>query len=280
MPLIINNDPTLPTSYQGDDHPLIKVDRDCVHCPLGKVRVARNQRAAAEEGNNDCSLVVPGAGPDDLNNVKLICVSDFAGHYEAASGIPFFDTHQDKGDRHKNGLVRDYNAGCYLRKSLMDLFGLNSYTQCWLTNAIKCDPGKRKPVFTNIKDCSLRWLKGELELLDQHVPAAPILILGGVAFDAVKYLYRGQANLTSLSASRRRTDIRLGKHPAVFTLNPAKPARCAPRIETEVRYNNGVTRIKRNEWIPETLALPGSPTYSFRQDLACLLPFLNSQSKT
>jgi hypothetical protein len=267
----------LPSAYCNEPHPIIPIDAHCTLCPLGKVRNARNAAQALED-KPEYSLVVPGAGPDDLSQVRLIVISDFAGHYEASNGQPFFDTHKHMGATYKKGLVRPYNAGGYLRMMLGRMYGLDTYNDCWLTNALKCDPGKRKPLINvHVKPCALRWLRLELQHLDEVAPQVPILVAGGTAFESMKLLYKDQAQTLDnfkLNGCRRRTDIRLGKHPAVFTLNPARPARCAPRLETEVRYSKGQYVVRKNEWINPELYLPGSPGYSFVQDLLILREFL------
>ena len=270
-------DSGLPSVYYGEEHPIIKINPDCKHCPLGPVRIHRNA-AQAEEENPQYSHVVPGAGPDDLTQVKLIVISDFAGHWEALNKYPFFDTHAESGDRFKKGLLRSYNAGGYLRMILKKIYGLDTYHDVWMTNALKCDPGKRKPIVnTHVKPCALRWLKIELEHLEEYVPGVPLLIAGTTAFEAMKLLYKDQANLLNslkLNGCRRRNDIRLGRRPAVFTLNPARPARCAPKFESDVRYVKDKYVVRKNDWVPPELYLPGSPNYSFVQDLLFLREFL------
>jgi hypothetical protein len=265
----------LPSVYCGDKHPVIPIDKHCMHCSLGAVRENRNKQ---QENDAEYSQVVSGAGPDDLSNIKLIVVSDFAGHWEAISGYPFFDTHKASGERFKNGLLRAYNAGGYLRMVLSMLYGLDTYNEVWLTNALKCDPGKRKPLInTHVKPCVLRWLKLELEHITEVVPNVPILVAGTTAFEAVKLLYKEQEsflNSLKLNGCRRRKDIYLGTHPAVFTLNPARAARCTPRFESEVKEVKGQYKVKTNNWIDPTLYLPGSPNYSFIQDLLILQHFL------
>jgi hypothetical protein len=267
----------LPSAYCGEPHPIIPINTGCMGCQLGYVRTARNAQQAEEE-NPQYSHVVPGAGPDDLSKVRLIVVSDFAGHWEALNKYPFFDTHKASGERFKKGLLRPYNAGGYLRMILNKLYGLDTYHDCWLTNALKCDPGKRKPlVNTHVKPCTLKWLKIELEHLEEHCPKIPMLIAGTTAFEALKLLYKEHSGMLSdlkLNGCRRRKDIVIGGRHVVFTLNPARPARCAPRFESNVRYKDGQYVVKKNDWVPPELYLPGSPNYSFVQDLLILRDFL------
>lgn len=275
--MFIINDQNLPSVYCGEPHPIIPINTSCKLCPLGYIREQRNTQEAEKE-NPQFSHVVPGAGPDDLSQVKLIVISDFAGHWEALNKYPFFDTHRESGERFKKGLLRPYNAGGYLRMILNKIYGLDTYKDCWFTNALKCDPGKRKPLISkHVKPCALKWLKLELQHLEEHCPTAPLLIAGSTAFEALKLLYKEHAGMLSdlkLNGCRRRKDIVIGGRPTVFTLNPARAARCAPRFESDVRYKNSQYIVKRNEWIPPELYLPGSPNYSFVQDLLILREFL------
>jgi hypothetical protein len=267
-----------PTRYLAGDHPIIRCDTKCTICPLGKVREARNKKATEANMANDgsrrtepLSLVAPGAGPDDVNDVKLIVISDFSGHWEAANGEPFWDTRRgENGDRLKSGLLRPYNAGGYIRYKLNQIYGLNTYDDCWVTNVLKCDPGARKPLLhTHVKPCVLSWLKLELETLPSTVP---MLVCGSLAFRGLRLLYPKVLDGMGLNDCRRRSDLKLGRHPTVFTLNPARPARCEPRIESTTKYKKGNNVVTSNQWL--TPYLPGSPSWSFHQDLLMLKPYL------
>lgn len=266
---------TLPPSYCGNPHGLISFDKNCTACSVGEYR--EKQNAKLEEGKPR-SYATGGAGPEDLTQVKLILVSDLSGHYEALAGYPFVDISNEKGERNKKGLLNPHNAGGFIRMALELMYGLDTYNEVWCTNALKCDPGAKKPLFnTQTKPCVMRWLQNEFTYLDEYCPTAPILIAGGTAFEAIKLIYPVEAKLLNerkLNGCRRRSDITLGRHPAVFTLNPARAARCEARIETEVQYRRGLLQITKNDWLYP--ALPGSPLYSYIEDLKFLRPYLTS----
>ncbi len=262
-----------PGTYLGNSHPLIAFNRDCVACSAGAKREYYNGQKEEKEPKEKA---VSGAGPDDLSQVKLIVISDFAGPYEATSGYPFVSNRDGQSDRLKNGLLRSNNAGAFLRMALEMMFNLDTYHDVWCTNAMKCNPGKNKPLFsTQVKPCSQLWLQNELLVLDQFVPTVPILVAGGTAFEAVKCIYPEEGKLLNelkLNGCRRRTNLTLGQHPAVFTLNPSRAARCEPKIETGYKLKKGRVHVTSNDWLYPPL--PGSPLYSYLKDLRCLRPFL------
>lgn len=266
-----------PRTYLKQLHLTIKFDPKCVKCDLGKKREYYNNEAKKD---TDKTCAVGGAGPDDLSQVKLICISDFPGHYESrqSTAHPLVDIIEETGERLKTGMLRSNNAGSFLRMALKIMYKLDTYNDCWVTNALKCDPGKNKPLFnTQVKPCSMLWLSTELYELDQHVPNCPILVAGNQAFKAICFLYKEESvylEKLKLNGCRRRTDLTLGEHPAIFTLNPARAARCEPKIETGLKTKHGQVYPTRNEWLYPPL--PGSPLYSYIQDLQCLSPFLTN----
>jgi hypothetical protein len=269
----MNNETARPGTYLGASHPLIPFDRTCRACSAGDKREYYNGQ---KEENQPKEFAVGGAGPDDLSKVKLIVISDFTGPYEATTGYPFVSNREGQDERQKNGLLRSNNAGGFLRMALEMMFGLDSYHDVWCTNAMKCNPGKNKPLFnTQVKKCAQLWLQNELLVLDDYVPTIPILVAGGTAFETVCLLYPEEGKYLAsqkLNNCRRRTDLTLGQHPAVFTLNPSRPARCEPKMETGYKLKKGRVHITNNDWLYPPL--PGSPLYSYLRDLRCLKPFL------
>lgn len=251
-------------------------DPDCRHCTLGKMRAAYN---SSKEEHQPIEYSVGGSGPRDLTKVRLIVISDFCGAYEAQNQIPQFDSRTIKNEyqtnkRAKTTLLNSLNAGATMRMALQLMYGLNTYNDCWITNAVKCNPMKVNIIVsTHLKPCMTKWMSPELAILDHFCPEAPMLIAGGVAFNAINLQYP-QLGLKNLNSCRRRGDIRIGKRPVIFTDNSAKAARSQPKIESEggVRHKNGRITITKNEWLFPVL--PGTPVYSFIEDLKFLSPYL------
>ena len=165
-----------------------------------------------------------------------------------------------------------------MRMALELMYGLDTYHDTWITNALKCDPGKRKPLESqHLKPCATQWLGSELALLNEYAPTVPLLIAGPQAFRALKILYpKETSRMKSLgfNGCRRRGDLRVYSRPVVMCDNPARAARSEPKIETRVGYGKEGWKVTRNEWLYPTL--PGSPIHSFIQDLKFLKPFLES----
>lgn len=243
-------------TYRGEPHALIPFDRNCQNCDLH---------------SSEANQCVGGAGPDDLNQVKLILVSDYIGHYEKQMGFPMA-TNEEKRQESKSPVKPRRNAGGMMRLLLDLAFGLDTYNEVWTTNALKCDPGK-KDYSKAIASCSLKWLQQELLVLDQFVPAVPILAAGKVAHAAISLLYP-EANLpNSLQDCRRRGDLRAGDHPLCFTSNPAGAAKSEPRLVTRVgRTKSGKAKVLEcHDWWPP---LEGSPIWHTCQDLRLLVDYL------
>lgn len=258
----------LPLTYQQQAHPTVPCDKNCKLCPLGKM--AEN-------------VPIFGAGPDKLEDVKLIIISDHPGYYERKSGFPLYNNDVDR--QHKSygkdatSKILDWrNAGGYMRAFLNENFGLDSYTDTWVTNVVKCDRMKEKTLneSKHIAPCVTQWLIPELNLLDEAVPNAPILIAGTSAYRGFK---RVDATLkrtlpNSVHDVRRRTDIRWRNHPVVFTMNPAAVCKLDWRIETSV----GLTPTEKYRVLNAQFwhnDLPRSPARVFKDDLLVLKEFLN-----
>lgn len=262
-------------TYLPNNHPKIKHNEECTHCTLGLNRV-RHNKVHEEEENFVKQLSVGGAGPEDLTKVKLIVVSDYPGHYECVSREPMHDATKDRAAR-KRGLLQPYNAGGYLRMSLQLMYKLDTYEDCWITNAIKCNPNQLKAIDNqHTRPCSTRWLNMELKALDEYVPQVPILVLGNQALAGVCHVYGKQAahiNKLKVNGCRNREDLKVGEHPLVVTFNPAVAARSLPKIETAIKYNSrNEVVITSNEWLYPVL--PGSPVDLFIKSLYPLAPYL------
>jgi hypothetical protein len=273
---------TMTTYLSNGVHPEIKYLKDCRKCQLGINRAEHNQRVL-ERGDDDDSrssdqeeYCVGGAGPHDLTKVKLIVISDYPGHFEVLHNQPMYDIRESRDERRK-GLLQSKNAGAILRTGLSLMYGLDTYTECWITNAIKCNPKTVTPSDNaHLKVCAFSWLSSELFILDNYVPKCPILVAGSKAFQAVKFIYKEEREFLEsrgLHGCRRRKDIKLGEHPAVFTFNPAVAARSEPRIETTVKSSKGRLWVNHNDWLYPLL--PGSPLQKFIDDLRMLEDFVD-----
>lgn len=257
------DDSNLPTTYrEGTEyHPFIKFSRTCTACYLGE------------------GFAVGGAGPDDLTDVKLIVVSDHIGAYERKVDYPFYDNDSDRQPRRQRNrrqtVLGFRNAGSMLRYVLSAQFGLDTYNEVYLTNAIKCEPTKQKADEKHAKVCVRTWLLNEFATLDLYAPTAPVLIAGNMAFRGLKYLQPELANSLgkSLHVCRRTNHHRLNDHPLVFTVNPAVPARAEFRIERQVSVNSA--NKYQVDSVEVLSPLPGSPVWAFYQDIELLRPFLS-----
>lgn len=262
------------TYCKSGEHPLIKHNINCELCALGKNRIRHNE-VHIEDENVPTQYSVGGAGPDDLSKIKLIVISDLVGHYECMSNEPMHDISQDREER-KRGLLQPLNAGAFMRMSLSLMYGLDTYNDCYITNAIKCNPNQLKPLEnTHMRPCASAWLNSELHILDKYAPEVPILCAGSMAFKALCFIYKDEAKRIGAikhNNCRRRKDLKLGGHPLVVTFNPAVAARSMPKIETTVKETKSGITPTRNEWLfPQ---LPGSPVDRFIKDLYPLAQYL------
>lgn len=259
---------------KSGEHPLIKHNPDCAVCALGKNRIRHNE-VHIEDEKVPTQYSVGGAGPEDLSKVRLIVISDLVGHYECLSNEPMHDIRDDRDER-KRGLLQALNAGAFMRMSLNLMYKLNTYSDCWITNAIKCNPNQLKPLENNhMRPCASQWLNKELHILDEYVPEVPILCAGSMAFKALCFIYKNEsAHLSKIGHNncRRRKDLKIGSHPLVVTFNPAVAARSMPKIETEIKETKSGIHPCRNEWLfPQ---LPGSPVDKFIKDLYPLAQYI------
>jgi len=258
---------------KSGEHPLLRHDSNCEKCELGKNRVRHNE-AHISEKNFIPQVSVGSGGPDKLEDVKLIVLSDVIGHYESISNEPMHDISSDRPAR-KKGLLQSLNAGAFMRMTLELMFNLDTYHEVIFTNAIKCSPNQLKPLETHIRSCTSQWLNSELYIFDEHIPEVPLLIAGTMAFKGICHAYKEKASLLSsigFNNCRRRKDLKINDRPIVVTNNPVSPARSMPKIETAVKTVKGKTVITYNEWLfPQ---LPGSPVDRFIKDLYPLTPYL------
>lgn len=253
---------TLGRTYEGEPHPDIHFDSDCRACGLCK----------GTEGQ-----AVGGAGPDDLSKVRLIVISDHPGYYEVENGYPFYPN--DKERANPRGLPKFLSAGAYLRRVLYRNLGIDSWSEAWLTNAVKCNPQNKKDSITIkdsfTKECVRLWLSPELITLHEISPNVPVLVLGRHALNAVKYvdppLKKTLGN--KLKKLTREVHTLWESHPLVFSVNPAAAADAEFRMEQERGYymKDNLRKIKSIRTFPP---LVGSPQWIFEKDLDILKPLL------
>jgi uracil-DNA glycosylase family 4 len=242
----------IPTSYGLEEHPLFKFNRECSDCSLS-------------------NKAVGGCGPLDLTLVKLIVISDYPGFYEKAKGQVFVNNQirnkNDTDDKRNEWL----NAGALLRSCLVNMFKLNTYNDCYMTNVIKCDPGKNLVTANHLKVCS-KYIKEELNQLDLYCPKAPILIAGTKAFKSLKQLMPDLMSTNyGLQDCRRREGLFYNDHPLVFTMNPAACSKATMRIETEVYTYDKLVYVPTYTNYP---ILEGNPINVFCRDIELLNKYL------
>lgn len=238
----------------------IPFETNCTRCDIGR-----------EKGNDKKCTAVGGAGPQDLSQVRLIVISDHAGWYEEQEGVPFVHKQEFMKRQGKKNIDPIRNAGAILRDMLHEIFGLDTYQEVYMTNVLKCNPAKVTPVDRHYRICS-SWMESEFLVLDEHRPEVPILIAGA---RATKVLHRTfpdfKEGKNGINYLRRRDDVKIRNHPAIFTFNPAQVARSEPRIETVANTKN--KRVKDSDWMYPPL--PGSPTDIMIRDLEYLASYLS-----
>lgn len=251
-----------PKTYIGEEHPIINFDKNCTACNLCK----------GTEGR-----AVGGAGPDNLENVKLIVFSDHPGHYEVEHGYPFYDNDTERANAKR--LPKFYSAGAYIRKVLYRNLGIDSWSEVWSTNVTKCNNQNGKDTVTikdsYIKECVRKWLNNEIATLHEYNTQTPILALGRHTLTAVKYLDSslGKELGNSLKKQTRQVYYLWGSHPLVFSVNPAAVADAEFRQETERGYymKNDIKKINSIQKFPP---LFGSPQWIFDRDIETIKPFI------
>lgn len=250
------------SSYRDGEHPTIFFDRRCSACALST------------------GYAVGSAGPDDLSKVKLIVISDYPGPYETEKGWPQVPNSLIVAEQKKRKQLPPFrNSGQLIRDKLTELFHLDTWSEVWFTNAVRCDPnymGRKNTVSdtSHLRVCVERWLRPELQILERVKPTVPILCAGAKAVTALKQLYgHNLPTDLKLANGRRKKGLVAGTHPVVITFNPAAVARCEPRIETSIGVNRrkGLLEVNNVKFLPN---LVGSPGWVFEQDLLLLKPYL------
>ena len=240
---------TIPKDY-GKPIEGLNFDTKCTDCAL----------------SNGCSI--PGS-ITNLNNLKLIVISDYPGHYETKYRYLMWDNELVRGKTYKGSkrIPSWPNAGNYIRR-LLEQFGLDTYSDVYFTNAIKCNPEQNKPKELHIKSCS-KWLNTELSILESKgYINTPILVAGTTAFKSLKHL--GEKSLESLSFKDcRRRVIYVKSHPTVVVANPAAVCSSTFRIENRIVYDpRQLTSVR------ELPPIPGSPIWNYQKDLELIKCYL------
>lgn len=201
----------------------------------------------------------------DLTQLKLIVISDHPGYYEVKNKYCMYDNAKE---RQKNPLAR-MNAGAYLRQ-IIESWNINSHTEVYYTNAVKCEPGNKTVLDAHINLCRRKWLLPELIKLDSLCPTAPILICGTNAFNSMRSLMKETMIDDKASLNKyRRQILHYNQHPVVATFNPSSVAGSIPRIETQ-----DITKLNTIDSVIDLPPLPVSPTTIYLADLQILKDLL------
>lgn len=238
----------------------IPINRDCTACTLA------------------CGTSISGRGPDDLSQIKLILVSDYPGAYESEYGWPQVPNHWVTSQLKKQRkLPQPPNSGALIREILQSDFGLDSFTEVWITNALKCDPnsGGRslKPTDRQLGICSSTWAQAEFARLDEIIPHVPILAAGSWALKLVRSIYRDRCAVGSIDDLLREPNLLAGNHPLICSYNPATYARSFGQIETSVSVNRRSHALEITNVSPLNHFLY-TPIEIFKADLADLKQYL------
>lgn len=193
---------------------LLDFNSKCRACPLA-------------HSDQDKDPAIPGACMGELKDLKLVLISDHPGYYEVKNKYPMYDNQQDTDKKKRK---RNPNAGSFIR-TVLESWGLNSYRDVYITNAVKCNPGANSIIESHVKLCKRTWLDLELALIDKANKTVPILCLGRHAFTALKLLV---PQLRDYNLNDTRRDVWYYRaHPIVFSFNPASVATSVARIETK-----------------------------------------------
>lgn len=237
------------------------------------------QRSSINKDCRNCSLsngAIAGIGPDDLTKVRLIVIGDYPGKMEKEVDVPFTSNDSQRIPRRlKSGvtsMLKPRNGGSLMRMMLNNM-GIDPYTECWFTYAIKCNPAQNKPKEKQAKTCVKSWLIEELSMLDKYCPTVPILIAGNVAFKSLSLTFRdSDIYKKTLKDCRRTNKYKLFSHPLFFTFSPGSVCRSEWGVEdTCIIYKNRV-QVTSKEILP---SLPLSPMYIYQKDMDVLDEYFN-----
>jgi uracil-DNA glycosylase len=174
-----------------------------------------------------------------------------------------YSNEQDRMPSIKKSLLGWQTAGALLRTELTRMYGLDTYTYCYITNIIKCNNREVTITDIHLTSCIRQWFIKEMDILDQYVPSVPILVAGSAAIKGLTNLdAETRASYDKITIAALRGDLThyYKKHPLVFTINPVAVANCIMRLEVHNNCNKAM----------ELKPLVGSPLWLFRKDLAHL----------
>lgn len=236
------------------NEPPVPIDKECKGCSL------------------TCDASIAGRGPTDPADVKLIVISDYPGAYESEFGWPQVPNDWVQSQRQKKAkLQQPPNSGAFLRALLHRKYGLDTFTDTWITNALRCNPNFNgrtgKATDRNLGNCTSMWGHQEFVWLDHAVPTVPILAAGAWALKLVKLLYRDLAPTGTVDSLLRYPGLMAGRHPLVVTYNPASYARSYSQIETSVYVNRRSGLVEVTKVAPLDNFIYGS-TLIYEGDLA------------
>lgn len=219
----------------------------------------------AHSNQKECPPIAGTTESTDLSKLKLIVISDHPGYYEVKNKYCMYDNVKE---RQKNPLAR-MNAGAYIRQ-IIESWSINSNTEVYYTNAVKCEPGSKTVLGEHLNLCRRKWLLPELIQLDTLCPKIPILICGTNAFNSMKSLIKETMldDKATLNKYRRQV-LHYNQHPVVATFNPASVASSVPRIETQ-----DIMKVDNLDSVIDLPPLPVSPCTIYLADLQPLKDLL------
>lgn len=254
-----------------------------------------NFNSKCQQCNLGCGKGISGQSRIPFSQIKLIVVSSFVSSKEETIGMSLPDNPKRVGIPDSSKSI--VGAGEYLRCCLEQFLDNNKSFPLeykpiekftYFTNAIKCSPQRQKDKITilekHIKACRDTWLINELDSLPDR---APIFACGK---EAVKAILGTKENLYD----NRNKILYYKNHPVIVSTNPGEWEKYATKYvkDTELarqsvlkivkmgKENTYKKKIDRVIGSSRWKALPGSPLFFVKQDLALIreevIKFINS----
>lgn len=230
---------------------------------------------ACRLAHSDQEELPPIPGTFDVSKkkkLKLVVISDYPGQYETKCRYSMYDnTPEQDEDESKGKLPRRPNAGSMMRRLIEEVYGLDSYGEVYITNAIKCLPGLKTAKKEHVVLCKRTWFNKELEFLEKINPKVPFLMCGKMAFELLKLMIPHLAKEKRTMTNSRKKIFYYKEHPVVTTVNPAAVAKSEMFIE---RFDPMKSK-KLVDYFPLP-ELPVSPLKIYKDDMALLKPFIKT----